>query len=122
MTTDGTGTGTFSLTLPQGLYTATATNSSGTTSGFSAAVGCTGAAGHDDGCDVVIEPVECRPASYLHGGGDRIGILRDAHGDCDLHDRRSAQTPDTGSPRRGPMSAVQHGDPRGRAAHLQRGV
>ena len=39
MTTDGTGTGTFSLTLPQGIYTSTATNSAGSTSGFSSAVG-----------------------------------------------------------------------------------
>jgi Bacterial Ig-like domain (group 3) len=42
VTTDGTGTGTFSLTLPQGLYTSTATNSAGSTSGFSVAVGAPG--------------------------------------------------------------------------------
>jgi hypothetical protein len=42
VTTDGTGTGNFSVTLPQGLYTSTATNSSGTTSGFSAATGAPG--------------------------------------------------------------------------------
>ena len=89
--TDSTGHGSFSVTLPPGIYTALATDPTGETSAHSPE--CHGnhrLGGLADNGDVIVEPVSGRPAGDLHGGRQRTGARRDAGGNGELQHRRGS--------------------------------
>ena len=123
VTTDGTGTGTFSLTLPQGIYTSTATNSAGSTSGFSPAVGTAPLPATTTVVTSSLNPSNVGQQVTFTAVVTASGFSGTPTGTVTFTIDGQVQTPVALSPRRrASMSAVQHRNPRDRAAHGQRSL